>query len=249
MAFTGAGAVYSFDGGTFVVSALCLALIRLTPTEKSAKPSTIRLDLHRGWREFRSRTWMWSVIVVWVFFGLLVFGPYIPLGSRLISDRLGAAAYGWVMATLGAGTIVGGLIAIRRRPSRPLAAGGMAIIGFTCIPLSVALELPLPLLMIGHMIGGCALAFWSVMWSTSVQTQVAADVLNRVTAYEVAGSVSGVAIGQALVGPVAQVINPRTLLFVSATVCVLVCVTLLLTKPVRSLRRSDAQPVGELDQA
>jgi predicted MFS family arabinose efflux permease len=181
---------------------------------------------------------MWSVILIWMFFGLLVFGPYIPLGSRLIGDRLGDAAYGWVMAGLGAGTVLGGLIAIRFRPSRPLAAGGAAMFGFAFIPLSVVLELPLPLLMAGHLLGGMAWAFWSVMWSTSVQTQVAPDVLNRVTAYEVAGSVAGVAVGQALVGPVSEIVNPRDLLFVSTGVSFAVCAALLLTPPVRRLRRA-----------
>lgn len=237
MAFTGAGAVYSLDAATFLVSALCLALIRLAPAAGAKRPSTVLLDLKRGWQEFRSRTWMWSVIVIWVFFGMLVFGPYIPLGSRLIGDRLGDAAFGWAMAGLGAGTVIGGLVAIRFRPARPLAAGGVVIIGFTFIPLSAALELPLPLVMAGHLVGGCAWAFWSVMWSTSVQTQVAPDVLNRVTAYEVAGSVSGVAFGQALVGPVSSVVEPRDLLLVSTGVCVAVCAALLLTGPVRNLRR------------
>lgn len=236
----GAGAVFTIDAGTFLISALCLALIRLTPAAAATKGSTVRLDLKRGWQEFRSRTWMWSVIVIWVFFGILVFGPYIPLGSRLVSERLGGAAYGWVMAGLGAGTIIGGLVAMRFRPARPLAAGGAAIAGFTLIPLSVALELPLPLLMAGHLVGGCALAFWSVMWSTSVQTQVTLDVLNRVTAYEVAGSVSGIAVGQALIGPVSSVVDARSLLFVSAGVCVAVSAVLLLTRPIRSLRRSSA---------
>ncbi|WP_248958487.1 MFS transporter [Sphaerisporangium perillae] len=237
MALTGAGAVYAFDAGTFVVSGLCLALIRLAPAAKAAEPSTVLLDLRRGWAEFRSRSWMWSVILVWVFFGMLVFGPYIPLGSRLIGDRLGDAAYGWAMAALGGGTVIGGLVAIRFRPARPLAAGAVAMIGFTCIPLSAALELPLPPLMAGHLIGGASWAFWSVMWSTSVQTQVAPDVLNRVTAYEVAGSVSGVAVGQALVGPVSSIVEPRDLLFVSTGVTAAVCAALLLIRPIRGLRR------------
>jgi predicted MFS family arabinose efflux permease len=96
----------------------------------------------------------------------------------------------------------------------------------------------LPLLMAGHLLGGMAWAFWSVMWSTSVQTQVAPDVLNRVTAYEVAGSVAGVAVGQALVGPVSEIVNPRDLLFVSTGVSFAVCAALLLTPPVRRLRRA-----------
>lgn len=240
MALTGAGAVYAVDAGTFLISGLCLAFIRLAPAASAGRRSSVLLDLRRGWTEFRSRSWMWSVILIWVFFGLLVFGPYIPLGSRLIGDRLGEAAYGWVMAGLGAGTVLGGLIAIRFRPSRPLGAGGVAIFGFAFIPLSVALELPLPLMMAGHLLGGMAWAFWSVMWSTSVQTQVAPDVLNRVTAYEVAGSVAGVAVGQALVGPVSEIVDPRDLLFVSTGVSFAVCAALLLTSPVRRLRRAQS---------
>ncbi|WP_436763116.1 MFS transporter [Streptosporangium sp. V21-05] len=238
MALTGAGAVYAVDAATFLLSGLCLALVRLVPAAGARERSTVMLDLRRGWTEFRSRSWMWSVILIWVFFGVLVFGPYIPLGSHLIGDRLGEAAYGWVMAGLGAGTVLGGLIAIRFRPSRPLAAGGVAIFGFAFIPLSVALELPLPLLVAGHLLGGMSWAFWSVMWSTSVQTQVTPDVLNRVTAYEVAGSVAGVAVGQALVGPVSEVVDPRDLLFVSTGVSFAVCAALLLTPPIRRLRRA-----------
>ncbi|GLW34993.1 MFS transporter [Actinoplanes regularis] len=238
MVLAGAGTVYAVDAGTFLLSALCLALVRIRPLARAGKPSTVLLDLRRGWSEFRSRSWMWSVILIWVLFGVLVFGPYIPLSSRLIGDRLGDVAYAWVMAGLGAGTVLGGLVAIRLRPARPLAAGGVAMSGFAFIPLSVALELPLPLLMAGHLVGGIAWAFWSVMWSTSVQTQVAPEVLNRVTAYEVAGSVAGMAVGQALVGPVLGIVDPRTLLFVATGVSLAVCAALLLTPPVRRLRRA-----------
>lgn len=119
MALTGAGAVYALDAATFLVSGLCLLLIRLAPAVRAGESSTVLFDLRRGWVEFRSRSWMWSVILVWVFFGMFVFGPSIPLGSRLIGDRLGEAAYGWAMAALGAGTVIGGLVAIRFRPGRP----------------------------------------------------------------------------------------------------------------------------------
>ena len=237
IALTNAGTVFTVDATTFLISAVCLGLIRLAPKERDRKPSTIRLDLRRGWQEFRARTWMWSVIVIWLIFGMLVLGPYFPLDSRLVGERLGDAAFGWVMAGLGAGTIIGGLGAIRFRPRRPLAAGGVAIAGFACIPLPVALEAPLPLLIAGHLLGGCALAFWSVMWATSVQTQVSLEVLNRVTAYEVAGSIAGTAVGQALVGPVSSVVDPRTLLFISSGACVTVCAALLMVGPIRRLQR------------
>jgi MFS family permease len=238
MALTGPGVVYAVDAGTFLLSGLCLALIRVSPVTAARQPSTVLLDLRRGWTEFRTRTWMWSVILIWIFFGLFVFGPYIPLGSQLIGDRLGDAAYGWTMAGLGAGTVLGGIVAIRLRPARPLAAGAVALTGFICVPLSVALEPSLGVLVAGHLVGGAGWAFWSVMWSTSVQTLVAGEVLNRVTAYEVAGSVCGVAVGQALVGPVSTVVAPAHLLVLSTVVTAGVCAALLLVAPVRRLRRA-----------
>ncbi|WP_436535254.1 MFS transporter [Actinoplanes sp. HUAS TT8] len=223
----GAGTVYAVDAGTFVVSGLCLALIRPAPAPAGTRTSMTR-DLRRGWVEFTSRTWMWSVIVIWIFFGLFVFGPYIPLASRLVGEQ-----FGWVMAALGAGTVAGGVIAMRLRPARPLAAGAVALIGFVAIPLPLALGSPLPVLLAGHVIGGTAWAFWSVMWSTSVQTLVPPEVLNRVTAYEVAGSVSGLAVGQAVVGPLAEVVSARHLLMVSSVVCLGVVAALLLVRPIR----------------
>ncbi|MFI6318890.1 MFS transporter [Nonomuraea sp. NPDC050556] len=220
--------VYTADAATFLVSAVCLLLVRVTVPRP--EPSDVLSDLRRGWEEFRARSWMWSVILVWVFWGVLVVGPYVPLSSQVIG-----ADYGWVMAALGLGTVVGGLVAIRRRPRRPLAAGAVALSGYVAVPLTVALGLPLPVVMAGHLLGGCAMAFWSVMWSTSVQTRVAPDVMNRVNAYQVAGSVAGMAVGQALAGPISAVVEPRTFMLGSALVTVGVVAALLLIRPVRTL--------------
>ncbi|MEU6742272.1 MFS transporter [Streptosporangium sandarakinum] len=234
---TGPVFVYTVDAATFLVSGVFLLLVRVAVPRP--EPSDVLSDLRRGWEEFKSRSWMWSVILVWVFWGVLVVGPYVPLSSQVIG-----ADYGWVMAALGLGTVLGGLVAIRLRPSRPLVAGATALSGYVAVPLTVALGLPLPLLMAGHLLGGCAWAFWSVMWSTSVQTQVAPDVMNRVNAYQVAGSVAGMAVGQALAGPVTTLVEPRTFILGSALVTVGVVAALLLIKPVRRLGRGPQEATG-----
>ncbi|MFF4197798.1 MFS transporter [Nonomuraea sp. NPDC001831] len=237
---TGPVFVYTVDAATFLVSAVCLVLVRVAVPRP--EPSDVLSDLRRGWEEFKARSWMWSVILVWVFWGVLVVGPSVPLSSQVIG-----ADYGWVMAALGLGTVLGGLVAIRLKPRRPLAAGAVALIGYVPVPLSVALGAPLPLLMAGHLAGGCAMAFWSVMWSTTVQTQVAPDVLNRVNAYQVAGSVAGMAVGQALAGPVTALVEPRAFMLVSALVTVGVVTALLVIGPVRRLgRRSQASGSGQV---
>ena len=256
IALTGAGTVYAIDAGTFLLSALCLALVRLAPADtdtgagadsRARSGSSLRRDLRQGWQEFRARTWMWAVILIWMVYGVLLFGPLVPLGSVLIGDRLGPNAYGLAVSFLGVGTVLGGLLALRLRPARPLAAGATAMALYTVLPLCVALGTDLPVLLAGHALGGGALAFWSVMWATSVQTHTPPAVLNRVSAYELAGSVSGIAIGQILAGPATALASPAQLLLVSAGVCLAGCVALLAIPAIRTLRR--ASPKGDSGDA
>lgn len=241
IALTGAGTVYAIDSGTFLLSALCLLLVRLAPAgadSPARSRGSLLPDLRQGWQEFRSRTWMWAVILIWVGYGVLLFGPLVPLSSALVGDRLGPNAYGLAVSFLGAGTVLGGLLALRLRPARPLAAGALAMALYTALPLCVALDAGLPVLLAGHALGGGALAFWSVMWTTSVQTHTPPAVLNRVSAYELAGSVSGIALGQILSGPALALASPGRLLLVSAAACLAGCVALLATPAIRTLRRA-----------
>ncbi|WP_240804183.1 MFS transporter [Streptomyces sp. A0592] len=246
---TSAGTVYAIDAATFLLSALCLALIRFdpvatpahTPAAADSRPRTgrsLRRELHQGWREFRARTWMWAVILIWIGYGVLVFGPLVPLGSALVGARLGPNAYGLAVSFLGAGTVLGGLLALRLRPARPLAAGAVAMALYTSLPLCIALGAGLPVLLAGHALGGAAIAFWSVMWATSVQTHTPAAVLNRVTAYEQAGSVSGIALGQTLAGPATALASPDRLLWVSAGACLAGCAALFAIPAIRTLHRA-----------
>lgn len=248
---TSAGFVYAIDAGTFLLSALCLALIRLAPAAASAKEpgdslagmgSSLRRDLRQGWQEFRARTWMWAVILIWVVYGVLLFGPLVPLSSAVIAARFGPNVYGLAVSFLGVGTVLGGLLALRLRPARPLAAGAVAVGLYTALPLSMALGGSLPVLLGGHVLGGAAVAFWSVMWATSVQTHTPPAVLNRVTAYELAGSVSGIALGQILAGPATALASPERLLLVSSGVGLAGCVALVATPAIRTLRRVDSAP-------
>ncbi|MEU8759336.1 MFS transporter [Streptomyces sp. NPDC048659] len=242
----GAGAVYAIDAGSFLLSALCLALIRFAPAAPApggAPPArSLRRELRQGWREFRSRTWMWAVILIWVAYGVLLFGPLVPLSSALIGARLGPDAYGLAVSFLGGGTVLGGLLALRLRPARPLAAGAAGMALYAVVPLCVALDTGLPALLAGHALGGAGLAFWSVMWATSVQTHTPPEVLNRVSAYELGGSVSGIALGQILAGPAAALAPPERLLLLSAGTCLAGVAALLAVPAIRGLRRAGPAP-------
>jgi hypothetical protein len=145
-------------------------------------------------------------------------------------------------SAIGAGTVVGGLVALRLRPARPLAIGAVVMTGYFLLPAAIATHASLPLLLTAGVVNGSAWAFWSVMWQTSVQTKVPARLLNRITSYEVLGSDGSLPIGQALAGPVAGLVGAERVLGASVAVGLAGCGTLLL---IPAVRRLGATPAGK----
>ncbi|MEU6372900.1 MFS transporter [Streptomyces sp. NPDC046909] len=241
--FASPGGVFAAHAGTYAVSALCLLLLRLPPrTPDDHATSTYRADLVEGWREFRSRTWLWGVIAIWGLYMIAVSGPTFPLVATEVVQEHGPRAYGLLNSALGAGTVLGGLLALRLRPRRMLRAGAIALVGFGAFPASVGAGLALPAMAAGAVVAGAGMAFWSVMWSTSVQTQVPPDALNRIHAYDVAGSLALMPVGQALAGPSAAALGADHVLLVAGAAGLVVCVALLAVPAIRDLVRADARP-------
>ncbi|MFD5119847.1 MFS transporter [Streptomyces sp. NPDC058385] len=239
LAVASPAAVIALDALSFAVSGVCLFLLRSIPMGPFGRDgaSSFRADLVEGWREFRARTWLWSVIVVYMFWQLAGAGPAMTLGYSTLVTDYGASTFGLVMSALGAGSVLGGIIAIRLRPRYPLRAGALSMIVWTLMPLGVALGLPAPLIAGCYAVSGVGMAFWIVMFHTSVQTHIPQDVLGRVHAYDAAGSLVMKPIGQAVAGPLAVVAGTVPLLGVSAGMALVTCALLLAIPAVRGLQR------------
>lgn len=228
--------VLALDAVTFGISCVCLLAMRLR-ISRSVRQSSMRSDLVQGWREFASRSWLWGVIVIFMLFQATVNGPFLTLGQSLVTLEHGESALGFVMAMFGAGSVVGGLVAVRLRPAHPLRAGALALAGTVFCLLAVALKLSVPMIAASYVVWGVGAAFWLVMFHTAVQTKIPPDVLGRVHAYDVAGSVVMRPAGQMAAGPASVWIGVTPVLFFSSSM-VLVIVGLLLSVPaIRNLRR------------
>jgi MFS family permease len=237
----GTGAVFGADAASYAVSALCLGMIRLpAPVDPppAATPPVWRA-LAQGWQEFRSRAWLWRVIVLWALYGLLVFGPALPLTAVAIVAAHGTGVFAAVTSAFGAGTIAGGVLALLLRPARPLAAGSLAMAAFAVAPLVVATAQPVGILVVGNLLAGTGFAFWGVLWATTLQTGVPQAVLSRVAAYDIAGSVLALPVGRALAGPAATAFGLRPLLVACTVSAVVISGTMLATPAIRRFRRLD----------
>ena len=237
ISFSGAGPVLYVDAATFGVSALCLSVLRLGPGERRIGEGALWRNVTLGWHEFRSRAWLWSVILIWSVYGLLVFAPTAPLGASVIVSEHGSLAYGVVSSMFGAGAIAGGLIALRIRPARPLAVGAAAMSTFALCPLTTAFRFPVPVICAGFLVAGTGFALWNVIWLTTMQTHVPPTALNRVYVYDVAGSTMVLPLGRALAGPAADQFGIRPILIAATVFAVVGSIAMLCVPAIRGLRR------------
>ncbi|MEV7603079.1 MFS transporter [Kitasatospora sp. NPDC089797] len=235
--FGDTGWVMVLSGVAYGTSAACLGALRLGAVPAPPAARGLWRNLAVGWREFRSRSWLWGVIVIWMVFAVLSWGPQLSVAAGVIVPAHGPAAFGLLNCALGAGTVAGGLLAIRYKPERPLAAGAVAMLTYPLYPLGIVLGWPVWLLAAAQVAVGAGVGVWGVMWATSVQTQVPGEVLNRVHAYEVAGSVGMYPIGSAAAGPAVRAFGTDRVLLVGVAVAVLTAVALLAVRPIRTLRR------------
>jgi len=109
------------DALSFAVDACFLARLPAITAARTAE----RFGRHllEGWRAFTSRTWVWT-IVAGASLGNLLFAAVTVLGPFVAERRLGGpAGWGLIMAFVGVGSLVGGLLALRLRPAHPLRVG------------------------------------------------------------------------------------------------------------------------------
>jgi MFS family permease len=215
VATIGAGWALGIDGLTFGVSAAFLARLRLPRRLARAKTSFLH-DLRTGWVEFRSRSWVWSIVLA-ASIGNLLWSAFSVLGPVVADRELGGAAvWGTVMAAMGLGALAGSIVAIRVRPRRPLVLSLLAVSMFALPPALLAAEAPAALLAAGTFFAGGGMMLGISLYESTFQRRIPADVLSRVSSYDWFGSMALQPIGLAISGPIAVAIGIDAALWVAA---------------------------------
>lgn len=238
VAAVGPGWAIAIDGLSFAVASACFARMRVP--EVAVEPSASMLaDLRAGAREVLSRTWLWVLIAQALVYHLFFGGAQGVLGPIVVEDALGRAAWGWAMAVMMLGFVVGGLLTLRWRPRRPLAIGTW-LLGLTAaFPLAMAVSDQLWVVLLGAFLHGFGLEIFSVGWDLSIQQQIPEDKLARVYAFDHVGSFVARPLGLAMTGPIAELTGLRTWLLVVTAVIVVSVVVAALLPDVRRLERRD----------
>jgi MFS family permease len=239
-ATTNPGIVFVVDAATFAVSATSLALLRLPRSRREGERKSFLTDLKGGWHELITHTWLWA-IVAWAatYLGIVV-APFMTLGPVVAKESLGGAkAWGLIMAGWGAGSLAGGILALRWRPNRPMLTCTLLVLLIAPAVALLALRAPAPMISIAQAIGGMGMGVFGAVWQTTLQQHVREDALSRVSAWDWMGSFLFLPLGLIVAGPVSALIGISTTLWISVAWAVLSTLAVLLVPSVRNLRRLD----------
>jgi predicted MFS family arabinose efflux permease len=242
VATVGSGWAILVDSASFAVASLLL--VRLGPLgrlQQVERASFLR-ELADGYAEVRARTWVWVSILHFSLFQLVFLSTFPVLGPLVALRSLGGpSAWALIAASFGVGTVVGGLLALKTHPRRPLFACYVLIIGTVPSLFLLGVAAPVGAIAAAMAVAGVAMSFGTTVWETILQEQIPREALSRVAAYDWVGSLVLRPAGLAVVGPIAAAITVRST-FVGAASLLLAGTLVVLTVPsIRALTR----PVAE----
>lgn len=237
VATIGSGWAIAFDALTYFASAALLAQMRIHVPARDERAGFVR-ELREGWDEFRSRTWLWLVVVAAAIGNMVWVGGGAVLGPVVAKRSLGGAGgWGIVVAAEAVGLVAAGVLALRWRPERLLFWGVLGLFLGAPYLATLAVPLSLPLVVLAVAASGFGIELFNVYWVTALQQHIPDEVLARVNSYDALGSFVFIPIGLTVVGPVADAIGVSTTLWIITGIDALMAVAMLASADVRRLRR------------
>ncbi|EDY49658.1 MFS transporter [Streptomyces clavuligerus] len=242
IAVVSAAAVLLVNTLSYLASVVALLMLRIGDQAPDRGGSSMVAELRSGWRAFSEHTWLWTVTLQFTLFNLLVWAPYLVLGPVSADrDYGGSEAWGLIVATFGVGSLLGGLLLLGRRPSRPLVVTTLVTFVWAAPSAAFAVRAPLWTVCAAALTAGVSSAVFNSLWMTTIQRHVPADSLSRVMSYVTFGAYSVGPIGLALAGPLAEYTSIGLVLAVGVGWQLLANSVVLMIPAVRNLRAPSSE--------
>jgi MFS family permease len=204
----------------------------------SGEPVGVWSEIRDGYREVRSRSWVWATLAAFcaaLFTGL---APWFVLGPVVAREQYGEiGVYGLVSAVLGIGTIIGSLLGIGWRPRFPMRAAMLAILLWPLVAVLYAAGVTLYVVTPAMLLGGAGIALFDVWWMTALAERIPPDKLSRVSSYDWMVSLALLPLGYVLAGPLAGALGAVEVLLGGSVLAAIALALGLLPRQTRMLRR------------
>ena len=178
----GAGAAFALDAATFLLSAELLRHIR--PRARGAAPqrATVMHELRAGWREVRSRTWVWATIAAFTVAVLCAYAQWYALAPVVSRELYGSAGVFGLLERRRRGRCRGRALGIRWRPRRPLVVGLLLTLIWPLQSLAFAAAAPLAVVVALAFGTGLGFTLFEVWWATALVRHIPPQAPSRVSA-------------------------------------------------------------------
>lgn len=235
----GIAAAFGLDALTFLVSLVTLAFIK-TPQNESAEAGeniieSIRSGLNFVWNDVPLRAFFFVVAAITFFFN----GPF-NIGVPILADTRfpeGAVAYGTILSTWGAGSLVGMALAGMLPRPNPKLMGVLLLSLVSVMGICLAL-LGVSASMIGAAVIGLVLGtvngYINVFFTTWVQSRAPRAFIGRLMSLLMFSSTGLFPVSMALSG-VASRVDVTLLLTVSGGIVALIGIVMTLNPTVRAM--------------
>jgi MFS family permease len=240
------GWVFAIDALSFVGSAAFLAVLPVAAAQRPQRKPFLT-DLVAGARATWSFGWMRTGLTLTAI-AILGMGIFLVLGPVLSRrDLNGATSWGIILSAGAIGAIVGGIVALRLRPQRPL-VGAFSAWSLAALPaLAFVPPLPTVVIAIAYGVYQGGIAFGNNMFETVMQSEVPRELLSRVDSFTWLVALGLLPLGQALAGPLSDAVGTDTVLIGAAALIVVSCAVGIAAPSVRAITRATPAPaaVGE----
>jgi MFS family permease len=232
----GAWEAFALDAATFVLSAALLMRVRPRVRGDIAPPEPVLQSLRTGWREVRSRAWVWVTIAAFTGAVMCVYAQWYSLGPTIAHEHYGSTGlFGVIESVAGVGAVIGALVAIRWRPAHPLKVGLVLVLSWPLTTGLFALGAPLGTVVVSALASGVGWSLLMIWWETALARFIPPRVLSRVSAYDWMGSLALLPIGYAIAGPLAAAVGASTVLGAGSVIGFVLLVLALVPRETREL--------------
>lgn len=233
----GAGEAFVFDAATFLLSAVLLLRVHPRPRGEQLPAAPMLDELRSGWREVRSRSWVWVTIVVFTGSVLCVYAQWYSLAPVIARDLYGSAGvFGALESLAGAGAVCGAIVGLRWRPARPMRAAMLLVLVWPLQNGTLALGAPVAVVVVFAFATGFAFSLMMIWWETALAQHIPAAALSRVSAWDWMGSLALMPLGFAVAGPLAASFGARTVLGLGSAIGFVLLICGLVPRATRQLR-------------
>jgi hypothetical protein len=231
------GIALGLDAVSFAVCALLLARIRIAPRDDRAEREGYFQELRAGWREFTAHTWLWSTVFIFGISNMFWVGSWSVLGPEIADlDLGGAGPWALILAANGVGAILGSIVAMRFRPSRPLLVSCLAPLPMVVVLMALALGWPVWSIAAMNLFAGIGLSVHLTLWFTVFQREIPENAQSRVSSYDALGSFVLIPVGMALAGPLSAAIGIDETLWLTILIFLAATAVIVAIPSVRAIR-------------